>query len=347
VGKEPKSRRPPPKPDGAKSSTAGKPDGATQTSTIVDAYSSDFDFLLVNGEMSERMFGLVVKTVPKFHKHKKLVLIVVTFGGYANPTYRTARFLQSVYDEIHAFVPSLCKSAGTLMVTAAHTLIISPFGEIGPLDVQLMPKDEILGRRSGLTTRSALLDLKAHAFELFEHFMVGIIGNSQGAVSFRLASDISARTTSRLMSRIYEQINPDALGQDFRDLSVAAKYGERLNMRYRNLKSDGIKRLVYEYPSHDFVIDLEEAKEVYERAILPTPVLFTIMKARSSDVLIPRTGTRIMVEMLTSAGLSIAAEIGNAKSGTQNAPDPSSIGRPKVRNTNGAQRTTGGSASAR
>jgi hypothetical protein len=240
------------------------------------------------------------------------------------------------------FVPSLCKSAGTLMVTAAHTLIISPFGEIGPLDVQLMPKDEILGQRSGLTTRSALLDLKAHAFELFEHFMVGIIGSSKGAVSFRLASDISARTTSRLMSKIYEQINPDSLGQDFRDLRVAAKYGERLNMRYRNLKSDGIKRLVYEYPSHDFVIDLEEAKEVYQRATLPTLTLSKIIEARPTDLLIPKVGNRMMVEMLTSAGLSLSAETGDAaKPGTQNAPNTPSVRRPNVGNSNGAQRSTG------
>ena len=225
------------------------------------------------------------------------------------------------------FVPALCKSAGTLMVTAAHTLILSPFGEIGPLDVQLMQKDELLGRRSGLTTRSALSDLKAHAFELFQHFMIEIIGSSQGAVSFQLASDISARTTARLMAKIYEQINPDALGQDFRDLNVAEKYGERLNMRFHNLKSDEIKRLVYGYPSHDFVIDLEEAKEVYERATLPTATLFNIIKARSSDLLIPRPGPRILVDMLTTAGLSISAEDGNAtKSGTQTAANSPPVG---------------------
>lgn len=281
------------------------------------------------------MFSSVLKSVPKGKRNKKLLVIVVTYGGLANPTYRIARFLQSIYDEVHAFVPSLCKSAGTLLVTAAHTLVISPFGEIGPLDVQLMQKDEILGRRSGLTTRSALSDLKAHAFELFEHFMFEIIGNSQGAVSFRLASDISAKTTARLMAKIYEQINPDSLGQDFRDLSVASKYGERLNMKYHNLKNDGIKRLVYEYPSHDFVIDLEEAKEVYERAVLPTATLFKILNARASDMMLPKTRLRPVVEMLTSDGQPLqGGPINATKSGTPNAN----------RTTPAAARTEGGNA---
>jgi hypothetical protein len=320
---------------------------ASEPPAISDPYTSGFDFLVINGEMNERMFGLVLRVVPKHRKNKKLVLICVTYGGLANPTYRAARYLQSVYDEIHAFVPSLCKSAGTLMVTAAHTLILSPFGEIGPLDVQLMQKDEILGRRSGLTTRSALSDLKAHAFELFEHFMFAIIGNSQGSVSFRLASDISARTTAKLMAKIYEQINPDSLGQDFRDLSVAAKYGERLNMRYHNLKADGIKRLVYDYPSHDFVIDLEEAKEVYERAALPTPTLFNIVKARASDIMSPKIGNRMMVEMLTTSGQVMTAETGNApKPGTPNASKGSAPGRASVGNPNGAHRETRGTSAA-
>lgn len=333
----------PPKPDGG---AVRATEATDPTPAPPDLYASDFDFLLINGEMSEAMFGTVMRTVSKYRRNKKLVIIVVTYGGVANPTYRTARYLQSVYDEIHAFVPSLCKSAGTLMVTAAHTLIISPFGEIGPLDVQLMQKDEILGRRSGLTTRSALSDLKAHAFDLFQHFMIEIIGSSQGAVSFRLASDISARTTARLMSKIYEQVNPDALGQDFRDLNVAEKYGERLNMKYHNLKSDGIKRLVYEYPSHDFVIDLEEAREVYERASLPTPTLVNILKARTGDLMTPKSGPRVLVDMLTGAGISMSMEASNAtKSGTQTAANGAPTARRTATgNSNGAQRPAGSPA---
>jgi hypothetical protein len=316
VSKEPKSQKEPQKPDGNGAAEKQSPEIAK----IDDAYSDGFDYLLINGDMSERMFAAVMKTVPPNRKNKKLLLILITYGGLANPTYRTARLLQSFYDEVHAFIPSYCKSAGTLLICSAHTLILSPFGEIGPLDVQLIQKDEIFGRRSGLTTRSALLDLKAHAFDLFEHFMFEIVGASQGAASFRLASDISARATSNLMSKIYEQINPDALGQDFRDLNVAAKYGERLNMKHHNLKNDGIKRLVYEYPSHDFVIDLEEAREIFDRAVLPTATLFKILTSRTGDMMLPKTGARVLVEMLTSEGQPLSGGQANVtKAGTQNA----------------------------
>jgi hypothetical protein len=273
-----------------------------------DKFGSGYDYLLVNEDMRENTFPEVMGCVNHFRKHDKVVLILVTYGGSANAAYRTARFLQTVYDDVVAFLPAECKSAGTLLVTAANSVIISPFGEIGPLDVQLLKRDELAGRRSGLTTRSALEDLKTHSFDLFEHFMTEIIKKSGTAVSFRTAADVAARVTSRLLSRIYEQINPDALGQDYRDLSIALRYGERLNRKFSNLKKDALTQLVYEYPSHDFVIDLEEAKELFQRVELPTPALMRLVSSRAVDCLIPKYGSDRLVAMLSSDGQIITLE---------------------------------------
>ena len=41
------------------------------------------------------------------------------------------------------FIPRRCKSAGTLLLIGATSLIISDRGELGPLDVQLSKPDEI------------------------------------------------------------------------------------------------------------------------------------------------------------------------------------------------------------
>ncbi|HEX3708998.1 MAG TPA: hypothetical protein VHV56_03835 [Pseudolabrys sp.] len=275
---------------------------ATPDAKSKDRFASGYDFLLLNQDLMDSTFPEVMGTVNLHQANKKVVLILVTYGGQANVAYRIARFLQTVYEEVVAFIPAECKSAGTLMVTAARTVVISPFGEFGPLDVQLLRRDELAGRRSGLTTRSALEDLKTHSFELFEHFMTEIITKSGTAVSFRLAAEIASRMSSRVMSRIYEQINPDALGQDYRDLNIALKYGERLNREYGNLKKGALHRLVYDYPSHDFVIDLEEAQEIFERVELPAPTLVRIMTARSLECLVPKTGRQKLCEMVTNSG---------------------------------------------
>ena len=119
--------------------------------------------------------------------------------------------------------------------------------------------------------------------------MLNIVKSSGGAVTFKLAAEISAKISSEVMSRVYEQVNPDALGQDFRDLSVATKYCELLHKRSRNLRPGAIKRLVHDYPSHDFVIDAEEAKEIFERLEPPSAALYHLMAQRAADIFIPKS----------------------------------------------------------
>lgn len=265
-----------------------------------DRFACGYDFLLVNSGMDEPCFGEVLKETNDNKKNSKLVLIVVTLGGLPNPAYRIGRYLQSLYDEVAVFVPSLCKSAGTLLATCGNELLISPFGEIGPLDVQLLQKDEILARRrSGLTTRTAIQDLSTHAFKLFEHFMLQIVIASEGRVSFKLAADIAARVTGDTMSKIYEQINPDCLAEDYRDLSIATQYCRRLNQFACNIDEDGIDRLVNSYPSHDFVIDLEEARSIFRRVDLPSQTLYKIMGENLEVMMQPASGPPV-IKMLAS-----------------------------------------------
>jgi hypothetical protein len=216
----------------------------------------------------------------------------------------------------------LCKSAGTLMATGANQIVMGPFGEIGPLDVQLLQRDEISGSRSGLTTRSALDDLKRHSFEIFQHFMLNIVTSSKGAISFKTAADVSTKVSSEVMSTIYSQVNPDALGQDFRDLEVATKYCERLNRRFANLRAGAIKRLVHDYPSHDFVIDAEEAREIFVRLLFPPRSLFDLMKARAQDMLAIRSTKAPLVEMLTLDGEPAAKNVAQDTQDTGGADDP-------------------------
>jgi hypothetical protein len=219
-----------------------------------------------------------------------------------------------MYTEVVVFIPSICKSAGTLIAASAHCVICIGFGEVGPLDIQLARRDEIWGRRSGLTTRSALLDLQNHTFDLFEHSMYSIISHSRGSVSFKLAAEISAKLTAEVMSSIYAQINPEALGQDFMDLKVAQEYCERLNKRSKNLKDGAIHRLVYDYPTHDFVIDFEEATEIFERVEPPTATLLELLKSRMSDMFTPRVRQQGIVELLTFPEPATTQEVpGEAK----------------------------------
>jgi len=223
-------------------------------------------------------YGMLVQAVTQRKaapgKRRNGLLILNTAGGLPNSAYKIARLMQQTYDKFLLFTPRYCKSAGTLIALGAHTIIMDDFSELGPLDVQLFDKDEINGRKSGLLSRSAFEALSRETFDIFSSTMINIKRASGNLISFKLAADISWRMTAEVMSPIFGQLNPDIIGSDHRDLSVAIAYGERLEKRYQNPKPDTVQHLVTNYPSHDFIIDRDEALTLFERVEHPCVKLY-------------------------------------------------------------------------
>jgi hypothetical protein len=244
------------------------------------------DVYLFNGAISEAMYGRVVEGLSN-KKHPNTLLVLVTLGGDANAGYRIARIFQSTCQKFTAFIPSYCKSAGTLVALGANSLIMSPFSELGPLDVQLAKMDELGERRSGLTSRSALDSLSAHALDLFSEVMMGIKRRSRGRVRFRTAAELSAQLTVGLLAPIYGQMDPVLMGEDHRDLHVALDYGSRLAEYSGNVEDNTVWELVHDYPSHDFVIDFEEAKTMFKRVEQAKADLYKLVGLLSEKALQP------------------------------------------------------------
>jgi membrane-bound ClpP family serine protease len=105
---------------------------------VVDPYKHGYDIILVNGPIDESLQIELQRCISqrfadnKGKRNTKIVVALVTYGGLPNSAFKIGRFLQSMYEEVVCFVPSQCKSAGTLIVTAGHKLVMSSLGEIGP-----------------------------------------------------------------------------------------------------------------------------------------------------------------------------------------------------------------------
>ena len=149
---------------------------ADQSIDADDRFAVGADIILANGPVDERLFSGIMKasTEEKEVRNNTVVLCLVTYGGLAADAYRIGRWLHQRYDDVVVFVPSLCKSAGTLIACAANSIVMTPFGELGPLDVQILKRDELFERRSGLIKNYALEELEQISFRLFEYFMLNI-----------------------------------------------------------------------------------------------------------------------------------------------------------------------------
>ncbi|HUA99645.1 MAG TPA: hypothetical protein VMA34_15040 [Terracidiphilus sp.] len=208
------------------------------------------------------------------------LLLLTTFGGDPHAAYRMARFVQDKFQTVPAedvyssgvrqdgpkfyvYIDTFCKSAGTIVALGADTLIMSDYGELGPIDVQLRKTDEVGERSSGLTPMdalSALNDLATEHFsDLFKHLRGG--KDRELVFSTKMASEIAAKITVGLFGNIYSQIDPMRLGEYDRATRIALEYGNRLS--HNNLHPGKLKHLLSDYPAHAFVIDRKEAKDIF------------------------------------------------------------------------------------
>jgi len=218
----------------------------------------------INRELADRLVNLIDS---RPERRKNACVFITTFGGDPNAAYRIGRSLKSNYKEgrILALLGGYCKSAGTLLALSAQELAFGCYGELGPLDTQIDKPNEILGSESGLDLFQALKQITDSSFESFEQQMISIIRHSGGTITTKVAAEIASSLTVGIFSPIAAQIDPLRLGVVKRAIQIGLAYGNRLRMNNPNVKVGTVEKLVHEYPAHGFVIDQNEATELFEQ----------------------------------------------------------------------------------
>ncbi|MBW7927064.1 MAG: hypothetical protein H3C58_03025, partial [Fimbriimonadaceae bacterium] len=182
--------------------------------------------------------------------HKKVLVLLVTDGGDPHTSYQIGRLLQRRYEEVQFCIAGDCYSAGTILVLSGSKLIMSDDGRLGPLDVQILRKDEVGERLSGLTLAISMEKLHEEVFDSFEYFLLRLKARFRTQIALKTALEIAAKMSTDLYSDVYRQIDPLKVGEDARAMQIAKHYGQLLNKRFGNVKDGAIERLLEEYPSH-------------------------------------------------------------------------------------------------
>jgi hypothetical protein len=231
-------------------------------SGVMSQQPTDFDFLYYNGAIEPGLDQKISQVVAS-RKYKELRVALITGGGLADTAYVSMRILRRYYDRVVLLVPAGCKSAGTLMALGCHELAFCDQGELGPLDVQMRKRDELIARESGANVISALHVLHAQAYNLFDNFLLSLVSRSDGNFSAKMATHIAADVTKGMYEAVFRQIDPHHLGDTQRAMAIGTSYGMRLAEQTGNIGEDGIRHLAEGYPSHGFVIDVDEAKMIF------------------------------------------------------------------------------------
>ena len=253
------------------------------------AEENNADILFLNGPIDDESSFAIIDICEQRNRRKNVIFILVTEGGSAHAAYRIARCLQELYDRFSFFASGYCKSAGTLVGIGANEIIIADRGELGPLDVQLRKEDELFQTRSGLTVLSALSTLNEHAFEAYEHFLLQMKVRSRGDITTKTAAQTAADMAGELFGRVYEHIDPMHVGEAGRSLRITHQYGQVLQRHGDNCKGYALDRLTAQYPSHSFIIDRFQAKELFKRVNAPSSFQKELIKHLGKEAIFPDT----------------------------------------------------------
>lgn len=219
------------------------------------------DFIVISAEVSRELHSKLTEQLREKGRHDKCTVFLTTFGGDPHGGYRVARCLRHHYKHVRLVIPSFCKSAGTLIAISADQLAIGDLGELGPLDIQVSKPSEIQERSSGLDIIQALEIVMQHAQSAFRQAMLDIRLGAR--LSTKLAGEFASNIAVGIAGPLYAQIDPNRLGEMQRAMKITHEYGMRLNIYASNLKSGALNKLVAGYPSHSFVIDRKEAKDLF------------------------------------------------------------------------------------
>jgi hypothetical protein len=239
------------------------------------------DLITYSGYITTQGYEAVCDAL-KTKKSDSALLVLSTPGGDPHAGYRIARALQHCYGKFDALVPRYCKSAGTLALVGASRLYLDDMSELGPLDVQVKKGDEVIGRNSGLDIIQAVNYVQNQAMTAFRAYLKELTEDI--GLSTKTASDISSGLTTGIFEPIVAQIDPTRLAEMQRAMEIAYAYGYRLAEKSGNMRDGGLVQLVTGFPSHGFVIDRKEARNIFIDVQKPAGVLSTISTALNAEM---------------------------------------------------------------
>jgi hypothetical protein len=223
------------------------------------ADTNDGDIYLFSAEVNDNTADVLIQLIRSHEdRRKNCILILTTNGGDPDAGYRIVRLIKRYYERLILYVYGSCKSTGTLIALGADEIVMGDFGEFGPLDIQLTRDDE-MSNTSGLSYLQSLTQLNEQIFRSFEVNFLNLKQKSSNTITTRTAAEIGTKLAVGLISQISAQLDPVKLGEVHRAIKIADAYGKRLCTN----NEKNLSKLIVGYPSHSFVIDIDEAQTLF------------------------------------------------------------------------------------
>ena len=228
---------------------------------------------------------------------EELDLVIHSLGGDIHAAYQLISLLRLRAKKVNACVPWHARSAATLLCVGAHLIVLDELAALGPLDAQVYKGEGEAGNEdyeSALTPFKALERIRDFSLETMQAVAAVLwdAGIQRNDEVLGYAMEFVKATTAPL----FEKIDSEKLGDYSQALAIGDEYGSRL-LGVAELEDDAdrqrikrlLKRLVHEYPSHEYAIDYHELRRIGLNV-----ELFTREEGSAAGELALHAGTRII-----------------------------------------------------
>ena len=220
--------------------------------------------LVLNADIGPDSFTKVVSALGNIGTQETLSLILNSDGGYIDDAFRIAKAIRASCNELEVIVPARAKSAATLIALAANRILFGQFGELGPLDPQVLDLTGSAERRSPLEIVKGLEFLRNYYVETFDVMVRFLLPRARMDVAHTMEHATGA--LSPIAGSLYNSVNYRELGEAVRNLAISQQYALETMRRWSPLDEEIsdviVENLVWEYPDHGFIIDVDEARNI-------------------------------------------------------------------------------------
>ncbi len=195
-------------------------------------------------------------------------LVINSGGGNIDSAYQIVELVRLHATKVNACIPFYAKSAATLICIGADSIILDELAQLGPLDAQIAEAEQGSTQDytyvSALNPFKSLEELQSNATEALDLavMMIAVRSGMNLDICIKHAIQFVHATSGPL----FTQLRAEKLGEYSRALSVGQEYAKRLLQRYNGwdlTKSSEIaQKLVFGYPSHEYIIDHYELMEM-------------------------------------------------------------------------------------
>ncbi|MBA7698044.1 hypothetical protein ES703_106718 [subsurface metagenome] len=219
------------------------------------------------GEEIDRNAVIQIRSALKELGHVKgLTVLIDSPGGDADAAFHLIRAFRQHTESLEVIVANWAKSGATLVCLGADKILMGEDSELGPLDAQLRDPRGSAIPKSALNAFKSLEYLQRYTLDTLNLAIILFLQKSRMDIPYAIQQALPF--VSCIATPLYQQVEPSELGEARRHLAVAEEYGGRIMSRYgyssvsKQKIGDIVNKLVWEYPSHSFVIDVVEAQQI-------------------------------------------------------------------------------------